>query len=214
MPPGRKERREGLREFAHDRPPSRARLLVEVPVLLVVAAVVALVLKAFVVQAFSIPSASMEPQLAIGDRVAVSRISYRLHEPNRGDIVVFAAPGSPPETGALPVRLVRGLLEGVGLRQPDGTDLIKRVIGLPGETIEAREGRIRIDGRELYEPYLPPGVTTADFGPVVVPEGHVFVLGDNRPQSEDSRFIGPVPIDSIVGRAIARIWPPWRWAHL
>jgi signal peptidase I len=107
------------------------------------------------------------------------------------------------------------VLEGVGLRAPDQTELIKRVIGLEGEVVEARNGRVLVNGRELVEPYLPDDVATADFGPVTVPADHVFVLGDNRGSSADSRFgLGPVPVEEIVGRAILRVWPPTRWANL
>jgi signal peptidase I len=195
--------------------PRSRRLLVETAVLVGVAIIAALFLKAFVAQAFFIPSASMEPQLEPGDRVVVSRIAYRLHDPRRGDIVVFDAPDPPVvDESILPVRLLEEALEGIGLRQPDETELIKRVIGLPGEVVEARGGRVVIDGRELREPYLPPDVATGDFGPITVPDDSVYVLGDNRGHSADSRVIGPVPVDSIVGRAIARAWPPWRWAWL
>nr|MBA2280055.1 signal peptidase I [Acidimicrobiia bacterium] len=210
----RRRSRAGLAEFAHERPPSPLRLLAELPLMLVLAAVVALLLKAFVAQAFSIPSSSMEPQLLVGDRVAVSRTAYRLHDPNRGDIIVFHAPGTQPDTSALPARLARDVLEGVGALKPSETELIKRVVALEGEVVEARGGRVYVNGRELVEPYLPPDVATADFAAVTVPEDFVFVLGDNRGNSQDSRFIGPIPVDSIVGRAIARIWPVSRWAHL
>ncbi len=193
------------------------RLLVELPVLLLVALVAAWLLKGFVAQAYHIPSRSMEPQLEVGDRVVVSRVAYRLHDPRRGDIVVFDAPpsiGDGDDGGGIGHFLTEAL-EGVGLRRPDETELIKRVIGLPGERIEAHGGRVFIDGRELVEPYLPATVTTADFGPVTVPDDHVFVLGDNRGSSADSRFgLGPVPVDRIVGRAVARVWPPGRWANL
>jgi len=181
----------------------------------VIAAVVALLLKTFLVQAYSIPSGSMTPQLEVGDRVAVSSLADRLHEPRRGDIVVFDSPAaSPDDESTLAVRVGRDLLEGIGLVSPDDDALIKRVIGLPGEEIQARDGRVFIDARELIEPYLPEAVVTEDFGPVVVPDDAVFVLGDNRANSQDSRFIGPIPADSITGRAIARIWPPDRLAYL
>ena len=194
--------------------PSWKRLLIELPLLLVVALLAAWGLKGVVAQAYHIPSGSMEPQLQIGDRVVVSRVAYRLHDPRRGDIVVFDAPGGDGEGGGIG-QLLSEVLEGAGLRRPDETELIKRVIGLEGERIEARNGRVYIDGRELVEPDLPADVATADFGPVTVPAGHVFVLGDNRGSSADSRFgLGPVPVDAIVGRAIARVWPPGRWANL
>lgn len=195
--------------------PSWRRLLVELPFLLLVALVAAWGLKAHVAQAFHIPSGSMSPQLEIGDRVVVSRLAYRLHDPRRGDIVVFDAPGDGDGGPGGLLGVVSEALQGVGLRPPDETELIKRVVGLEGEVVEARNGRVLVNGRELLEPYLPVGVVTADFGPVTVPPGHVFVLGDNRTNSLDSRSaLGPVPEDRIVGRAIARVWPPGRWANL
>ena len=157
------------------------------------ALVVALVVKTFLFQAFYIPSASMEPTLEKGDRVLVNKLSYDLHDIHRGDIVVFELP--PEKVG------------------DDGIkDLIKRVIGLPGETIETRDGIVYIDGERLDEPYLADGVTT-DSPPIekqVVPEGHIFVMGDNRDNSADSRFAnrGPIPIDDVVGRAFVQVWPP------
>lgn len=173
-------------------------------------------MKAFLAQAFYIPSGSMEPQLRQRDRVVVSRTSYRLHEPRRGDIVVFPSPAVPAEDEAFVEGLLHDVLESVALRDPGDRELIKRVIGLPGETVEARGGVVLVDGRRLVEPYLTDEVVTGDFGPVVVPADHVFVMGDNRPNSHDSRFadIGPIEIDTIVGRAIARVWPPGRTAFL
>lgn len=191
-------------------------LLVELPLLVVAAIVVTLLVKAFVAQAFYIPSASMEPQLRKDDRVIVSRSAYRLHDPRRGDIVVFPSPAVPAPEESLVGGIVNDVLETVALRDPGDRELIKRIVGLPGESIEGREGRVHIDGVPLIEPYLPPGVTTSDFGPTAIPEGHVFVMGDNRGDSRDSRFpeVGPIEIDSIVGRAIARVWPPQRTAFL
>jgi signal peptidase I len=194
--------------------PGLGRYALEILLLVAVAFAGTLLVKNFVAQAFSIPSTSMSPQLEVGDRVIVSRFSYRLGEPNRGDIVVFSEPDAPPDERALPARLVGEVLQTIGVQQPSETELIKRVIGLPGERIRARNGEVRIDGQVLREPYLPDGVTTADFGPVRVPADHVFVLGDNRGNSADSRVIGAIAVDSIVGRAIARVWPPPRLAFL
>jgi len=185
-------------------------------VLLLVAAGIALVVKAFLAQAFFIPSASMDPQLVEGDRVVVSRLAYDLHEPRRGDVLVFDDPTTPepPDRSLLPVRLGRDALEALGVVQPRGRELIKRVVGLPGETVAGAGGQVLVDGRPLQEPYLDAGVVTDPFPPVLVPEGHVFVMGDSRGNSRDSRRFGPVPTDEVVGRAIARVWPPARLAWL
>jgi signal peptidase I len=191
------------------------RAAVEIPLLLALAVLIAFLLKTFVAQPFYIPSASMEPQLAAGDRVAVSKLSYRLHDPRRGDVVVFDSPEPlPPEDVSLPIRFGRGVLEAIGLRQPSTEEFIKRVVGLPGEVVEGREGRVFVDDRALVEPYLPPGTATSDFGPVAVPEGRVWVMGDNRRNSRDSRAFGAVDADTVVGRAFSRIWPPGRVAFL
>lgn len=176
----------------------RVRSLIEWVAVIIGALVVALVVKTFLFQAFYIPSASMEPTLEKGDRVLVNKLSYDLHDVHRGDIVVFELPDD--QVGADGIK-----------------DLIKRVIGLPGDTIETRDGAVYIGDRLLDEPYLPEGMRTGDGGPnnpgierQVIPEGTVFVMGDNRGNSHDSRYAdrGPIPIDSIVGRAFVLVWPP------
>jgi signal peptidase I len=178
------------------------RTVVEWVVLIVAAIVIALVIKTFLFQAFYIPSASMEPTLEIGDRVLVNKLSYDLHDVNRGDIVVFAAaPNIEWKTAGI-------------------DDLVKRIIAMPGETItECQQGRVCIDDRLLDESYLPKGTTTTiDSTPpgcepdspadgCTVPAGHYFVLGDNRGQSADARIHGPIKGSSIVGRVFVRIWP-------
>jgi signal peptidase I len=182
-----------------------------------VAVAVAVLVKAFVAQAFFIPSASMEPQLDVHDRVVVSRLAYDLHAPRRGDIVVFSAPPAVEKGPTIPtnpvLRVLRGAAVAVGLAS-SSTDLIKRVIALPGETVQGRNGHVYIDGQVLVEPYLPPGTLTSTFGPVHVPRGDVWVMGDNRSDSEDSRVFGPVPESTIVGRAVWRVWPLDRLAFL
>lgn len=197
-------------------PPSALRSLLELPLLLVVAALVALIVKALMAQAFYIPSESMFPQLTEGDRVVVSRLSYRLHDPRRGDIVVFDDPGavSDPDPDPLPIRLGRDALQAVGIVRPTEKELIKRIIGLPGESIAASGGVLYIDGQPLFEPYLPPTAYTADFPITLVPEGHVFVMGDNRTNSKDSRSFGPIAESRIVGRALLTAWPLQRTAYL
>ena len=180
----------------------------ELAVLVLTALVIAVVVKTFVAQAFYIPSGSMEPQLQINDRIVVSKVSYRLHEPRRGDIVVFDAPGEEDDDDSpLPARILRTIVQSVGLAPPSTDEYIKRVVALPGERVEADGGRVFVDGRELVEPYLPDGTTTSDFEEVVVPPDTVFVLGDNRGNSADSRIFGAVPESTVVGRAFARVWP-------
>ena len=187
----------------------------ELVVLVVTALVIAVVVKSFVAQAFFIPSGSMLPQLQIDDRVVVSKVSYRLHDPRRGDIVVFDAPGGrPKDDRPLPARVVRSVIQSIGLAAPSTDEYIKRVVALPGERVEAHGGKVLVDGRELVEPYLPAGTTTSDFTAVVVPPGTVWVLGDNRGNSADSRIFGPVPRSTVVGRAFARVWPLNRTSFL
>jgi signal peptidase I len=183
-------------------------ILRELVVLVVTALVIAVVVKSFVAQAFFIPSGSMLPQLQIDDRVVVSKVSYRLHDPRRGDIVVFDAPGGEPkDDSALPARVVRSVVQSIGLAAPSTDEYIKRVVALPGERVEAHGGKVLVDGRELVEPYLPAGTTTSDFTAVVVPPETLWVMGDNRGNSADSRVFGPVPQSTVVGRAFARVWP-------
>jgi len=181
----------------------------ELAILVVTALVIAVVVKSFVAQAFYIPSGSMLPQLQIDDRVVVSKVSYRLHDPNRGDIVVFDAPGGEPkDSSPLLERAVRSVIQSIGLSAPSTDEYIKRVVALPGERVEGVRGKVLVDGHELIEPYLPAGVTTSDFPAVVVPPGTLWVMGDNRGNSADSRIFGPVPRSTVVGRAFARVWPP------
>ncbi len=156
----------------------------------------ALVLRAFVLGSFYIPSGSMIPTLGIKDRVLVNKLSYRKlgpigHDVNRGDVVVFARPPGAPSNDGI-------------------KDLIKRVIGLPGDVVEFSEGRVIINGRLLEEPYLAETVQTfpKSLGPKIeVGEGQVLVLGDNREDSRDGRYFGPIDTSLIVGRAMVRFWP-------
>jgi signal peptidase I len=166
----------------------RTRWLLEWGAVLLVAVGVAVALRTFVVQTFYIPSGSMEPTLMVGDRIVVDKLSYDLHSVHRGDIIVFSRP--PNEVGS-----------------PDVTDLVKRVIGLPGETVSGQQGRVDIDGKPLAEPWLPRGVTTTPFAPITIPKGDYFVMGDNRGDSLDSRVFGPIRGSLIIGHVVSRIWP-------
>ncbi|HEX3394700.1 MAG TPA: signal peptidase I [Acidimicrobiales bacterium] len=193
----------------------RRHPLRELPLMVAVAVLVAFVVKTFVAQVFYIPSGSMIPQLEINDRVVVSKLAYRLHSPRRGDVVVFDAPGGhTPDNSPAPVRAAKAVLGAIGLSAPSTEEYIKRVIALPHERVEGRDGKVFVDDRQLVEPYLPPGDVTSDFGPVVVGAGQLWVMGDNRDNSADSRVFGTIPQSTIVGRAMARLWPPGRAAFL
>jgi len=186
----------------------------ELPILVVVALLVAVVIKTFFVQAFYIPSSSMEDTLLINDRVLVNKLAYRLGDLGRGQVIVFDDPRGPttPEESVLDAAR-RNVAEAIGLSTPR-SEFIKRVIGLPGETIEIRDSTVFVNGQGLVEPYLKDGSFMPDFGPVTVPAGQVFVMGDNRNASQDSRVFGPIPVDEIVGRAFVIMWPPSRWQGL
>jgi signal peptidase I len=173
----------------------RRRALVDWIIVIGVALLVAFLVRTFVLAHFVVDGTSMYSTLNTGDRVFVNKLSYRLHDPNRGDVVVLHE--------------IHGAAE---------RDLIKRVIALPGEEIEIESCVVLIDGRRLQEPYLDPTVVTPgncgpDYGPLVIPDDHVFVMGDNRAGSQDSRVLGPIGEDQLVGRAFVVFWPrsDWQW---
>ena len=197
----------------------------ELPFLLLVGMVAAFLVRTFVFQAFFIPSPSMGcaqcpvHTLEINDKVVVSKLSYRLHDPRRGDIVVFECPPTAncvktPHSSNIVARAFRFVGERIGIVPPSTEDYIKRVIALPGETVEGRGGVIYVDGRILLEPYLNHQVVTSDFGPVTVPNDSLWVMGDNRQNSGDSRVFGAIRRDSVVGRTVLRLLPPRRTAFL
>ena len=177
--------------------PSRLRVTLEWIAIIAGALTVAIVIRVAVIQSFVIPSESMHPTLESGDRVLVNRLAYKAHDIRRGDVIVFNRPKTPvlaPDTPA---------------------HLIKRVIGLPGDTVVERNGIVYIDGRRLREPYLPAGTLTENLTTsVTIPAGHVWVMGDNRMNSTDSRIFGAIDVKLVVGRAFARIWPPSRIGFL
>ncbi len=184
----------------------------ELPGLILIAFILALVIKSFLVQAFYIPSGSMIPTLRIGDRVLVNKLVYDFGEPQRLDVIVFENPNLVEEDSGPLGAFWEWLTEGFGFSSDPQKDFIKRVIGLPGETIEVKDGTVFIDGEALEdEPYVHRLRDRSDFPPTVVKEDHVFVMGDNRPNSQDSRSaLGQIPYDKIVGKAFVLLWPPSR----
>jgi signal peptidase I len=204
-------------------------LWLELPLVIVIAVVLAFLVKTFLVQIFYIPSGSMENTLLVGDRVAVNRFAYRIGEPQRGDVVVFdgvdsfvPASAAPPSQG--PVKdLLTELGRTVGVVPPPDTVFVKRVIGVGGDRVTCcdRRGRLGVNGTPIDEPYLYPGDVPSNTPfDVTVPEGKLWVMGDHRGASADSRAHlgdpggGFVPVDRTLGRAFAVIWPREQWASL
>lgn len=204
------------------------RHLTELPMLVLFALVIAVIIKSFLIQAFYIPSGSMFPTLHIGDRVLVEKVSYRLHDPRRGDVVVFAREVFGPAPDVPWHQDVRNFLrELLGMQTGSGEeDYIKRVVAVGGDAIRytGTPRTLYVNGEPFEEPYIRGGkdtasstLTNADCRRLemassedgcVVPAGEVFVMGDNRANSQDSRSIGPVEVDKVVGRAFVIIWPP------
>lgn len=185
-----------------------------------VALAITFVVRLLVVQAFYIPSGSMEPTLDVGDRVLVSKLSYRLGDVERGDVVVFDGRGSfaPLDAGSRGGALADigqslGAFLGVA---PSERDFVKRIVGLPGDRVVCCDagGLLTVNGRPLHEPYLPAGEpASAEAFDVVVPAGRLWVMGDHRSDSADSRAHlgdpggGTVPLDRVIGKVLVRFWP-------
>lgn len=168
---------------------SPLRSAVEWAVAIGLAIFAALIIKTFLLQAFVIPSGSMLPTLQDRDRVLVSKQTYRFVDIERGDVVVFDNPDWQPN-------------------EPE--QLIKRVIGLPGDSVEVRDGNVIVNGKVQIEDYLDPDTITDNEPRTIVPDDAVFVMGDNRRNSKDSRVVGPIALDDFTGHAFIRIWPPSR----
>ncbi|MEW6661250.1 MAG: signal peptidase I [Bacillota bacterium] len=150
---------------------------------IIIAIILATVIRVFLFQPFYIPSGSMEPTLMPGDRIIVNKLVYRFSEPVRGDVVVFKYPLDPQK------------------------DYIKRIVAVMGERIKVIDSRLFINNKQVPEPYLPPSLIYNDFGPADVPSGAYFVMGDNRNNSQDSRIWGPLPRENVVGKAVIIFWP-------
>lgn len=148
-----------------------------------IAVVLAIIIRMFIFEPFYIPSGSMEPTLLVNDRIIVSKVSYYFGEPQRGDVMVFKYPKDPSR------------------------NFVKRMVAKPGETVELRDNTLYINGEAVSENYLPRGVQYEDYGPLEIPQGYYFMLGDNRNNSEDSRYWGTLPEDLITGKSVAIYWP-------
>jgi signal peptidase I len=212
----------------------------ELPFLIIVALGLALVIKSFLIQAFYIPSASMENTLQGGnptcsgcgaspghpfDRVLVNKLVYDFRSPRRGEVVVFKGPPRWPDesdftTPSNPVgRLFHQITSAIGLAPSSGSDFIKRVIGVGGDTIRCRHDVLSVNGHVLQEPFIYPGSSPCSSDgfngkTVTVPKGDIFVMGDHRNYSDDSRVNGSVPVKDVVGRAFVVIWPVSDWSSL
>jgi signal peptidase I len=179
----------------------------ELPGLILMAFALALLIKSTLLQAFWIPTGSMEPTLVPYDRVIVAKVPYYFHDPQRYDIIVFEEPDPAKERDrGVWGGLTHWLGQGLGFTPPDNPDYIKRVIGEPGDVVYAKGGHVFVNGVQISEPYL--DQRTARFPKTKVPAGKLFVMGDNRANSLDSRFgLGFVPIDRVIGKAVWIIWP-------
>ena len=207
----------------------------ELPLLLIAAFCVALLVRTFLVQAFFIPSKSMEPALLVGDRVLVNKVVYDFRTPERGEVVVFRGTDAwapeyrTPSNSGFFAQLGRTVGDLVGVSQPGEQDFIKRVIGLPGDTVaccdNSADPRVTVNGYPLDEPYVtdnspadapsnPHECRSRKFGPVTLAPGQMWMMGDHRAISQDSRCEGPVPIANVIGRAFVIVWPSGRWAGL
>jgi signal peptidase I len=205
------------------------RFLGEMPGLIIMSLVLAILIKTFLIQAFYIPSGSMEDTLKINDRVLVTKVPYYFHDPQHGDVIVFSEPdpGKQVQRGLVD-GVVHWLFQGIGFQKPDNQDFIKRVIGIPGDRVWADNGHVFVNGVKIDEPYV--RGTTGKFPcscRVTVPAHMYFVLGDNREESQDSRFglgviadpktmpgIGFIPRSSIIGKAWVIVWPQDHWGGL
>jgi signal peptidase I len=203
------------RDEGHHRgePHGPAAAIRELVPLVLVALVLAVLIKSFLVQAFFIPSESMQPTLQPGDRILVCRICSAFSDIDPGDVVVFSDPHpSPHEDRGVVGGFLHWLGEGIGVARPEDADFIKRVVAMEGDTWEIDGGVLLVNGSRIREPYLADERDTRSFPPQTVPDGMLFVLGDNRLHSGDSRFpppggLGYVPEEKVIGEAFVIAWP-------
>ncbi|AKN17645.1 signal peptidase I [Mycobacterium haemophilum] len=231
--------------------PKKRSALREFAILAVIAIGLYYVMLTFVARPYLIPSESMEPTLhgcsgCVGDRIMVDKLTYRFSSPQPGDVIVFKGPPSwntmykSIRSNNVVLRSVQNALSFIGFVPPDENDLVKRVIAVGGQTVQCRSDTgLTVNGKPLKEPYLRPATMNADpsfypclgseFGPVTVPQGRLWVMGDNRTHSADSRYhcnsadvvnglpctgdpnSGTVPVSNVIGKARFIVWPPSRW---
>ena len=193
-----------------EKQPGLLAVVRETVVLVALAVLLAVVFKTFLVAAFYIPSGSMESTLNISDRVLVEKVSYRFGDIEHGDVVVFVheEPGFEPVGPSNPVTgFFSSLGQAIGVVPPSDRDFIKRVVGLPGDTITCEDGVLVRNGEKVVEPYVDQGIRTEGCKKTTVGPGELFVMGDNRTNSQDSRIFGVIQRSDVVGRAFVRIWP-------
>jgi len=190
--------------------------LIELFMIVAVALGLALGIQAFLVKPFRIPSESMVPTLEVSQRVLVDRVSLRVGDPDRGDIMVFKPPAGAdssecganhPEDQPCPTHT----------KAKSDTNFIKRVVGVPGDRLSVRRGRVYINGKRQAEPFISPSTDCQVCNlpkEVKIPADHYYMMGDNRGGSSDSRDWGPVPRDNMIGKAFATYWPPGKWGGL
>jgi signal peptidase I len=234
--PGESDDKPGEPDAPAKAPAKKRSFWKELPILLAAAVVLAIVIKTFLVQAFFIPSSSMERTLhgcpgCSGDRVLVNKLVYRFRDVHRGDIIVFKGTGRWEENAEYQVskpsnaigRALHWVSGSLGLGVSGETDYIKRVIAVGGDTVTCcdSQGRVTVNGQPLNEPYVfepasmqPGACVSRPFAPVTIPKGQLWVMGDHRSDSSDSRCKGPIREKDVIGKAFVTIWPPSRWRTL
>lgn len=185
------------------RNPRRVRLRRELPAVLCLSLLLAVVVKTFLLQAFYIPSTSMTPAFLVNDRILVSKLASTYET---GDVIVFDSPMFEHVQESLLEKVLRNLREIVGVQHPTA-HLIKRVIAVGGDLVEIRHGQVLVNEVALSEPYLAKGSSMEDMTPRRVPPSHLWVMGDNRNSSRDSRWFGSIPVDTVTGKVVFRLWP-------
>jgi signal peptidase I len=199
-----------------DPPKSRINSIVELIVIVLVAIGLALAIQAFIIKPYKIPSRSMEPTLEVGQRVLVDRIGMHFGEPKIGEIVVFHPPKDAEQQvcGPAPHMVTPG---GAACDAPEpeeaSVNFIKRIVAGPGDTLYVKEGHAYVNGKREKDSYITPCGSSSECNfptPIKIPAGHWFMMGDNRGESDDSRFWGPVPTSWIIGQAFFTYWPPDR----